>query len=141
MKKIEGLHHVRMKTDKDTKTILVVDDEPENRRIFAELLSDLGYKVLDEPDGASALSTILQGAKIDLVVTDERMPDMSGLDLIETLTEVVPSVPVIMITAYGNIENYLRSVSLGAFEYVNRPVGKRELELIVKTALHDSEKN
>ncbi len=138
MKKVEGLQRIRMTTKNDLKTILVVDDEPENRQIFSGLLTDLGYKVIDEPDGASALSTIRQGTKVDLVVTDDRMPNMSGLELIETLRKVVPSVPVIMITAYGRIENYLRSLSLGVFEYVNKPVGKREFGMIVKTALHDS---
>ena len=64
--------------------------------------------------------------------TDERMPDMSGMDLIETLRKEAPSLPVILITAYGSIEHYLRSSSLGVFEYINKPVGKRELGKIVK---------
>ena len=135
MEKIEGLDRVQVIADKRIPTILVVDDESENRKIIATLLGDLGYNVIAEEDGTSALSRIQQGAKIDLVLTDERMPDMSGLELIETLRTVVPSLPVILITAYGNIENYLRSSSLGVFEYVNRPVGKRELGKIVKTAL------
>ena len=141
MRKLEGLDSIGETADKDIKTILVVDDESENRQIFSKLLGDLGYKVIDEPDGTSALSTIRQGAKIDLVLTDERMPDMSGMDLIVTLRKEAPSLPVILITAYGSIEHYLRSSSLGVFEYINKPVGKRELGKIVKTALHDSEIN
>lgn len=141
MKQVEGLDCIGAITIKNIKTILVVDDEPDNRQIFSVLLGDLGYKVIAEPDGASALSTIRRGAKIDLVLTDERMPDMSGVELIEALRKAAPSLPVILITAYGSIENYLRSSSLGVFEYVNKPVGKRELGKIVKTALHDSEIN
>jgi len=136
-----GSYCIHAATGKDIKTIMVVDDEPENRKIFSQLLSDLGYEVIDEPDGTSALSKIRQGAKIDLVLTDERMPDMSGLELIEALRHMLPSVPVILITAYGSIEDYLRSSSLGVFEYLNKPVGKKELGKIVKTALHRAEIN
>ncbi len=141
MKQVEELDCISAITIKNIRTILVVDDEPDNRQIFSVLLSDLGYKVIAEPDGVSALSTVGQGAKIDLVITDERMPNMSGLELIEALRKVVPSLPVILVTAYGSIENYLRSSSLGVFEYVNKPVGKRELGKIIKIALHDSEIN
>ncbi len=122
--------------DKVQKTILLVEDDAGNRRILAEILSDLGYKVIAEPDGTSALSTIRHGVDIDLVVTDYRMPDMTGLDLVVTLRQVMPAVPVIMLTAYGSIENYFRSMSLGVFEYINKPIEKHEFEQIVKTALH-----
>lgn len=122
-----------------TRTILVVDDEPENRKVFGEILSDLGYKVIDEPDGASALGVIRQGVSIDLVITDYRMPDMNGLELVTTLRQVLPSVPVIMITAHGDIDNYFRSLSLGVFDFINKPVGKREFERIVRAALHEPE--
>jgi DNA-binding NtrC family response regulator len=122
-----------------TRTILVVDDELENRKVFSEILSDLGYKAIAEPDGESALSVIRQGVSIDLVITDYRMPDMNGLELVTTLRQILPSVPVIMITAHGDIENYFRSLSLGVFEYVNKPVGKREFERIVRAALHEPE--
>jgi len=139
MQKIEGSNSLSEATGKDKKTILVVDDEFENRNIFSELLNDLGYKVIDKPDGASALTTIQRGAKIDLVITDERMPNMSGLELIETLRTVVPSLQVILITAHGSIEDYLHSSSLGVSEYIQRPVGKKELGKIIKTALRHNE--
>jgi CheY-like chemotaxis protein len=130
-----------MTTDPETtneiKTILVVDDEPENRRIYSEILSDLGYKVIDEPDGASALSDIRQGEKIDLVITDYKMPDMNGLELAATLRNILPSIPVLMLTAYASIENYFQSLSLGVFEYINKPVGRIEFIRIVRMALND----
>jgi CheY-like chemotaxis protein len=141
MNTVEHVDGIRVSTGKDIKTILVVDDESDNRQILSALLGKLGYAVIDEADGTSALSRIRKGAKIDLVLTDERMPDMSGLELIETLRREVPSLPVILITAFGSIQHYLRSSSLGVFEYVNRPVGKRELGMIVKAALQDSEIN
>ena len=126
-----------MSTDKKNITILIVDDEEENRRILSEILGDLGYRVIDRPDGMSALSAVKEEAGVDLVVTDYRMPDMNGLELITTLRRTLPEVPVIMITGHGSIENYFRSLSLGVFEYINnKPVGKREFERIVQAALH-----
>jgi two-component system, NtrC family, response regulator AtoC len=127
------------KVTSSRKTILFVDDETEARKIFSEVLSDMGYDVIIEPDGLSALTVIRQGAPIDLVITDYRMPDMDGLDLVTTLRKVQPSLPIIMMTAHGDIENYFRSLSLGVFEYINKPIGKREFEHLVRAALHESE--
>ncbi len=121
--------------DKTGKTILVVDDEPGNRLLFSEILRDLGHLVIDEPDGATAMATIRKGTEIDLVITDYRMPDMSGLEFVTALRQVLPSVPVIMITAYASIDNYFQSLSLGVFEYINKPFVKREFERIVQAAL------
>jgi len=87
------------------KTILFVDDEKEARRIFNEVLSDMEYNVIDKLDGLSVLSIVRLGVHIDLVIIDYRMPDMNGLDLVTTLQKILPSIPVIMMTAYGDIAN------------------------------------
>jgi DNA-binding NtrC family response regulator len=126
------------KVTRDRKTILFVDDDKEARRIFSEVLSDMGYNVIIQPDGQSALAVIRQDAPINLVITDYRMPDMSGLDLVTTLRKILPSIPIIIMTAHGDIENYFRSLSLGVFEYINKPIGKREFEHLVRAALHES---
>ena len=124
-------------TTNEIKTILLVDDEPENRRIYSEILSDLGYRVIDEPDGVSALSDIRRGEKIDLVITDYKMPGMNGLELAATLRNILPSIPVLMLTAYTSIDNFIQSSSLGVFEYINKPVGTIEFIRIVRMALND----
>lgn len=133
-----GLKVMVKNTDEKKRSILVVDDELGNRRLYCEILSDLGYNVIDGPDGAFALSVIREGTEIDLVITDYRMPDMNGLELVMALRQVLPSVPVIMITAYASIENYFQSMNLGVFEYVNKPVAKREFERVVQKALHET---
>jgi two-component system response regulator (stage 0 sporulation protein F) len=127
--------------DKDKKTILLAEDDAGNRLIIAEILEDMGYEVIAEAGGSSALSVIKRGVEIDLVITDYRMPDMSGLDLVVELRRILPDVPVIMMTAYGSIENYFKSMSLGVFEYVNKPIGKTEFERIVKKALRKPGRN
>ena len=79
--------------------------------------------------------SVREESGIDLVITDYRMPDMSGLEFVAALREVLPSVPVIVITAYASIDNYFQSLNLGVFEYINKPFLKREFERIVKEAL------
>ncbi len=120
------------------KTILLVEDEPENRRSYEEILNDLGFKVIAKADGESALSAVREDARMDLVITDYRMPGMNGLEFITMLRQVLPSVPVIMITAFGGIGTYFQSLSLGVFEYVNKPVTKEEFERVVMAAIANS---
>jgi len=117
------------------KTILVVDDETDIRSVYAELLGDLGCRVLSEPDGPSALACVKQGAGIDLVITDYMMPEMNGLKFIKSLRAMRPSVPVIMITGFTSVDNYLQSKSLGVFEYVEKPIRIEEFKRIVTAAL------
>lgn len=121
---------------KKTKTILVVDDDPENVRNYREILMDLGYQVIGRGDVDAGMALIRDNTAVDLVITDYRMPGKTGLDFIIALRQLRPSLPVIMITAYGSIETYLHSISLGAFEYVNKPVKKMEFERIVQHALN-----
>ena len=119
-----------------TNTILVVDDDPENVRNYSEILIDLDYRVIARGDVDSALALLSGDIVVDLVITDYRMPGKTGLDFILALRKLRPRLPVIMITAYGNIETYLHSISLGAFEYVNKPIKKKEFERIVQHAFH-----
>ncbi len=126
------MHTERNNTNK---TILVVDDEAGNRLLYSEILRQLGHRVIDRADAASAMEIVRAGTEIDLVVTDYRMPDMSGLEFITALRQVLPSLPVIMVTAYASIENYFQSLNLGVFEYINKPFVKREFERIVQAAL------
>lgn len=123
------------------KTLLLVDDELENLRSLGEILNRFGYKVVTKPDAQSALTVVRNGTKIDLVITDYRMPGTDGLEFLILLKQILPSVPVIMLTAYGAVETYLKSLSLGVFEYVNKPVKAKELGRIVKAALECSENN
>ena len=123
---------------KRTKTILVVDDDSENVRNYCEILIDLDYRVIARRDVDAALSLIRNNTAVDLVITDYRMPGKSGLDFLVELRQLRPSLPVIMITAHANIETYLHSISLGAFEFVNKPIKKIELERIVQHALSNN---
>jgi DNA-binding NtrC family response regulator len=120
------------------KTILIVDDELHVLEIIGETLSSFGYKVIPRPDAESALSVIREGTDIDLVITDLRMPGMNGVEFLAVLKKTLPAVPVIMLTGYGTVETYLQALSLGVFEYLNKPIQAKELRHIVRSAFKRS---
>ena len=117
------------------KTILLVDDDPDVLEVIGETLSTFGYKVIPSPDAETALFIIKNRADIDLVITDLRMPGMDGIELYAKLRKELPSVPVIILTAYGSVETYLQSLSQGVFEYLNKPFQLEELNHVVKSVL------
>jgi len=121
------------------KTILLVDDEPEILSVLDELLSSFGYKVIAKLDAESALPVIKDGTTVDLVITDLKMPGMSGQEFVVALKQIVPAMPVIMLTAYGSVQSYIQSRSDGVFEYINKPIQSKELRRIVKAALYWAE--
>lgn len=117
------------------RTILLVDDEPEVLGILADTLKSSGYEVIPRGDALSAMDVVRAGTAVDLVITDLQMPGISGAEFIMMLKEIKPAVPVIILTAFGNVESYIESHSKGVFEYVNKPVQSAELRRIVKAAL------
>ena len=121
-----------------TKTVLLVDDEPSLLNVLAEMLEGAGYAVIPVSDAEAALTVLLNGAAVDLVITDLKLPGMGGYELAGVLRKALPSVPIIMLTAYGSVKSYVESRSMGIFEYINKPVQTKELRRIVKKALAES---
>src|SRR5512147_2317191 len=95
--------------------ILVVDDDAEMRAWVKEELDSEGFKVETAPGGRSGASRVKQGG-IDLVVSDVKMPDLDGLDLLREIREVEPSPFVIVVTGFGSIDTAIRAVKLGAYD-------------------------
>jgi DNA-binding NtrC family response regulator len=114
--------------------ILVVDDEEGARELFNTILTDEGYDVTLANNGTDALAR-MQGDVYDLVVTDIKMPGMDGLQLLQELRKTGSKADVIMVTAYGEVESYLKAMSLGAAEYINKPIRIKELKRIVHKVL------
>ncbi len=114
--------------------ILVVDDEEGARELFFSILSDEGYDITLANNGEEALARFKSDA-YDLVVTDIKMPVMDGLQLLQEIRKTGSKTDVIMVTAYGEVESYLKAMSLGAAEYINKPIRIKELKRIVHKVL------
>lgn len=114
--------------------VLVVDDDESLRRVVQVQLEQLGYEAATASGGVEALR-MLQAAPFDLVITDLRMPRMSGLELLRTIRAEHPGVMVVMITAYGAIDTAVDAMRAGAFDYITKPVLTDQLELTVRRSL------
>jgi len=120
----------------DKKSILVVDDEENSRNGLHRILSKYNYDVSTAKTGSEALSC-LKKKHCDVILTDMRMPGMSGLDLLKKVKEVSPDIGVIIFTAYGEVDSYLEAMNLGAYEYLNKPVKVDELRKVIAKVLSD----
>lgn len=108
----------------DTKmTVLVVDDFATMRRIITNVLKQLGYEnIFEAEDGAKALQ-VMETEKIDFVITDWNMPQMSGLDLLKAIraSEDKKNIPVLMVTAEAMQENIMKAAQAGVNNYIIKP--------------------
>src|SRR5262249_46631498 len=114
--------------------ILIVDDEANARTALAELLRDEGYAVETAADGFKALPKLDEFAP-DVVVTDLKMPGLSGLELMEKVRERDTGCVVIVMTAFGAIESAVQAMRQGAADYLTKPVNLEELSLVLKREL------
>ncbi|MFO7830782.1 MAG: response regulator [Desulfuromonadaceae bacterium] len=113
------------------KTILVVDDEETSRYSLGKLLEREGYEVGCAADGNEALKE-LQSRHVDCVLSDIKMPGLDGISLLQRIKSKYPDIHVIMITAYGEVDVYLESANLGAYDFVHKPIKFEELKLVLK---------
>ncbi len=114
--------------------ILIVDDEDGMRRLLSRVLTREGYDTVAVGSGEEALR-LVANERFDLVVTDIKMPEMDGLQLLAELKEYEPSLLVIVITAYGTIENAVQALRSGAYDYIAKPFENDEIRLTVAKAL------
>lgn len=104
-----------------SQTILVVDDDPNSLFGICQILKDEGYQVVPAQNGKAALER-LQTDSIDMVITDERMPDLSGTELLSKAKRMAPEIPVILITAYGSVSMAVEALKQGAFYFFEKPI-------------------
>jgi len=118
-------------------TILVVDDEPAFRLFVGTVLRDAGYDVTAAQNGTEAL-TLLGTRHFHLVLTDLKMPDVSGIEILEAVRRDAPETPVILITAFGTIESAVEATRKGAADYLLKPLkDPAELRRVVARALRE----
>ena len=111
--------------------ILLVDDDDGIRKSFSALLIKRGYKIDAKSSGMDALNCIKK-SKYDILLTDLKMPNMTGIELLKEARKIDPHLGVIIMTGYGEIASYLEAMDLGAVEYLNKPVNTVDLELIIR---------
>ncbi|MEJ2689367.1 MAG: sigma-54 dependent transcriptional regulator, partial [Deltaproteobacteria bacterium] len=116
------------------RTLLVVDDEPNYRIVLSELLSDEGYTVFTADNTEQAIK-IVKDSDLDLVLTDMRMPGKDGIELLHEIKAFNPSLPVIMVTAFGEVDKAVSAMQAGAFNYLTKPFKNEELLISIKKAI------
>lgn len=117
-----------------TRRVLVVDDEPDLRELLGVTLEKMGLETLSAA-GLAEAKRLLVSEPIDLVLTDMRLGDGDGMDLVAWMQQQAPGVPVAMITAFGSMDTAVQALKAGAFDFVAKPVDLMRLRSMVRSAL------
>ncbi|NOX17342.1 MAG: sigma-54-dependent Fis family transcriptional regulator [Chlorobi bacterium] len=112
-------------------SILLIDDEPSQIASMKSFLSRRGHKILTASNGKEGLEAVKENV-IDLVLTDFRMPEMNGLEALKEIKQINPEIDVVVITAYGNVEDAVDIMKSGAYDYLSKPIDLDELENLIK---------
>jgi response regulator RpfG family c-di-GMP phosphodiesterase len=118
----------------ETPRILVVDDEAVIRDILADFLAMEGFEVRTAPDGAAALGELVSGT-YDLVLSDLKMPNMGGIELLEAIGRTAPHVVTIIMTGFGTVETAIDAMKRGAYDYIMKPFKMEEVVHTVRRGL------
>src|SRR5258706_7556502 len=115
-------------------TILIIEDESKMRRLLELNLGEDGFKTLSVADAESGLQ-LLASQPIDLVLTDLKLPGMSGLELLQTIKQQNAALPVVVMTAFGSVETAVDAMKAGATDYVLKPFSLAEIRMVVHKEL------
>lgn len=118
-----------------TGRILIIDDDPHFLRVLSRILSGEDFNVTSASGACEAIE-ILRKNSFDVIVCDLRMPECDGLNLLQVVRRGGNEVPVIILTAYGEVDTYLEAMNAGATEYLNKPIKSDELLKVVRACLH-----
>ncbi|MBW2684145.1 MAG: sigma-54-dependent Fis family transcriptional regulator, partial [Deltaproteobacteria bacterium] len=114
-------------------SILIVDDEPNYLVVLSELLQDEGFEVFTAPDGEQGIK-IVNDVDLDIVITDMQMPGMDGIQFMQQIKEKLSDLPVIVITAYAEVDKAVEAMQAGAFSYLAKPFSNDELIVSLRKA-------
>ena len=117
--------------------ILVIDDDSIIRTLLSNSLSKSGYVVITANDGESGIQKA-ESEKPDIVITDYQMPGLTGLDVLNELKKTQPGIPVILLTAHGDVALTIKSIQLGAYDFIEKPIQMQEMLEIIKSGLEIS---
>jgi CheY-like chemotaxis protein len=114
---------------------LVVDDEPDVAGTIRGVLEHEGFEVETAQNGRDALDLLVSGPQFDVVITDVRMPEMDGLELLRQVRKLRKNLPVIVLTGYASEKDGLEALDEGAFDYISKPFKVKALMEVVRGAL------
>jgi two-component system NtrC family response regulator len=118
-------------------SILIVDDEDAQRNILKGYLDKKGYKIYSASSGTEGID-VVQNNLIDIVLSDFKMPDKTGLEVLDEVKKINPEISFVILTAYGTIENAVKAMRLGAFDYISKPVDLDELDLMIERVIENN---
>lgn len=119
-------------------SILIIDDEKPQRESLAGYFKKKNFEVLLADSGKSGIEKVKSNL-IDIVLTDFKMPDMTGYEVLVETKKINPGIDVILITAFGNIETAVEAMKAGAFSYLQKPINLDELDILIERALHSKQ--
>ena len=122
------------RSKKDEARILVVDDNREFADVLAEYLSRLGYQAVVAYGGREGLERF-KGGDFQIVISDLKMPDMDGMDLLKAVKAIDKDVVILVVTAYSTIDIAVTAIKSGAYDFISKPFDFKALELIIDRAL------
>ena len=122
------------------RTILIIDDDQMILMILKQTLTKAGYRILTAISGEEGINQ-LANSQTDLVLTDYLMPGMTGIEVLSVIKQNHPAMPVIMLTAHGDIALTIKAIQLGAEDFIEKPIHSRELVEVIKRTLEISEQN
>ncbi len=118
--------------------ILIIDDDEIARDVIVSLLSKEGFSVKSARDGIEGIATLKMN-NFDLVITDLKMPGADGIEVLKEAKRIDPKIAVVILTAYGTLDNALEAIRLGAFDYITKPFKLQELLFVVENAMKTAE--
>src|SRR3989442_3171022 len=118
----------------DPATLLIADDDPGLRQSLERTLTREGYRVILASDGNAALER-LQAGGVDLVLTDLKMPGLSGIELLRAVKAIASEVDVILLTAFGTVEEAVKAMKEGAYDFLTKPFQRAQLLRLIRQAL------
>lgn len=125
------------RSHKSKATILVVDDEPQVAETLRGILEFEGFQVEIVENGRKALDRLTSGHCFDLLITDMKMPEMDGLELLRRIKKLRKNLPVIVLTAYATLKSGLQAIKEGVYDYVSKPFSVNLLMNVVREALKE----
>lgn len=117
-------------------SILIIDDEQSQREILKGFLEKKNYRVITASSGNEGLELIGK-EQVDIVLSDYKMPDRNGIEVLEEVKRVNPEISFVLMTAYGTIENAVKAMRLGAYDYLSKPIDLDELELLLEKIIEN----